>query len=266
MLGDNLDRILAGFGSLVRGVVYLTLILPGIIVVATSFTPGDAMRFPPTGFSLRWYYAFWESSLFIDSLVLSLKLATTATILSLVIGFAAAFAIERRKFSGRELVRGFILSPLLIPAVVLGLGLMQFQIWIGLSQTFLGLLIGHVVVTLPYVVRTLSASIVLFDQNLEQAAMSLRATPVTVLRTITIPLLVPGLISAGVFAFVTSFGNVSLSVFLGAGGNVTLPVQVLAYVEQTVDPLVAAVSSVVIAFTLLAILVADRISGPRSVI
>lgn len=266
MFSDIGDRILAGVGKLVRILVYLTLILPGVIVVATSFTPGDAMRFPPTGFSLRWYYAFWESSLFIDSLTLSLKVAALSTVLSLLFGFAAAFAIERNKFSGRELIRGFMLSPLLIPAVVLGLGLMQLQVWIGISQTFLGLLVGHVVVTLPYVVRTLSASMVLFDRNLEQAAMSLRAKPATVLRTITIPLLVPGIISAGVFAFVTSFGNVSLSVFLGAGGNVTLPVQVLAYVEQTVDPLVAAVSSVVIIFTLLAILIADRISGPKSVI
>ncbi|QPF90758.1 ABC transporter permease [Bradyrhizobium commune] len=266
MFGDAVDRILAAVGKLVRVLVYLTLILPAVIVVATSFTSGDAMRFPPTGFSLRWYYAFWDSSLFIDSLTLSLKVAALATVLSLLFGFAAAFAIERYEFSGRELMRGLMLSPLLIPAVVLGLGLMQLQVWIGLSQTFLGLLIGHVVVTLPYVVRTLSAGMVLFDRNLEQAAMSLRATPATILRTVTIPLLVPAIISAGVFAFVTSFGNVSLSVFLGAGGNVTLPVQVLAYVEQTVDPLVAAVSSVVIVFTLVAILIADRISGPKSII
>ncbi|MET4279538.1 MULTISPECIES: ABC transporter permease [unclassified Bradyrhizobium] len=266
MFDDIMDRLLAGAGRILRAFVYLTLILPAIIVVATSFTSGDAMRFPPTGFSFRWYYAFWESSLFIESLTLSLKVAALATVLSLLFGFAAAFGIERHNFPGRGLIRGFMLSPLLIPAVVLGLGLMQMQVWIGISQTFLGLLVGHVVVTLPYVVRTLSASMVLFDRNLEQAAMSLRATPATVLRTVTIPLLVPGIISAGVFAFVTSFGNVNLSVFLGAGGNVTLPVQVLAYVEQTVDPLVAAVSSVVIVFTLLAILIADRISGPRSVV
>lgn len=266
MFDDIMDGMLAAMSRLVRVLVYLTLILPAVIVVATSFTAGEAMRFPPAGFSLRWYYAFWESSLFIDSLTLSLEVAALATVLSIVIGFAAAFATERHKFSGRELIRGFMLSPVLIPTVVLGLGLMQLQVWIGVSQTFLGLLIGHVVVTLPYVVRTLSASMVLFDRNLEQAAMSLRATPATVLRTITIPLLVPGLISAGVFAFVTSFGNVSLSVFLGAGGKVTLPVQVLAYVEQTIDPLVAAVSSIVIIFTLLAVLIADRISGPKSVI
>ncbi|MET4121840.1 putative spermidine/putrescine transport system permease protein [Bradyrhizobium sp. JR1.5] len=230
MLPDILDRALGGLVKIVCGLVYVALTLPAIVVVATSFTSGDEMRFPPSGLSLRWYSAFWESSLFIDSLALSLKLATIATVLSLLIGFAAALAIERH------------------------------------SQTFVGLVIGHVVVTLPFVVRTLSASMVLFDQDLEQAAMSLRAKPMKVLRTITIPLLAPGIISAGVFAFVTSFANVNLSVFLGAGGNVTLPVQVLAYVEQTFDPLVAAVSSVVIVITLVAILIADRLSGPRSVI
>ncbi|WIW50252.1 ABC transporter permease (plasmid) [Bradyrhizobium sp. 62B] len=265
MHGDNLDRVLGWLGRLLRIFVYLTLILPAVIVIATSFTSGDAMQFPPKSFSLRWYQAFWESTLFIDSLTLSLKLAFLASLFSLLFGFAASFAIERRDFFGRELIRAFMLSPLLIPAVVLGLGLMQLQVWMGISQTFLGLLVGHVVVTLPYVVRTLSASMVLLDRNLEQAAMSLRAAPSRVLRTITIPLLIPGIISAAVFAFVTSFGNVSLSVFLGAGGNVTLPVQVLAYVEQTVDPLVAAVSSLVILFTLVAILIADRITGPRSV-
>ncbi|MCC8949271.1 ABC transporter permease [Bradyrhizobium sp. Arg62] len=242
------------------------LLLPAVIVVAASFTPGDVLRFPPPGFSLRWYYEVWQSSLFMGSLELSLELAALTTALSLVIGFAAAFALDRYPFHGREFVRGYLLSPLLIPTVVLGLGLMQFLIWIGLSQTFIGLLLGHLVIALPYVVRTLSASMVLFDRNLEQAAMSLRASPAIVLRTITIPLLIPGLISAMVFAFVTSFGNVTLSVFLSYEGRVTLPVQVLSYVEQNYDPLVAAVSSVVIFVTVATVFLADRLSGSRSVI
>jgi putative spermidine/putrescine transport system permease protein len=242
------------------------LIVPAVIVVATSFTSGETLQFPPRGFSLRWYEAFWESSLFIGSLKLSLYLAGLVTLISLCIGFSAAYALERNRFRAREAVRALILSPLLMPAVILGLGLMQLQVWLGFSQTFTGMLVGHLVITLPYVVRTLTASMSLFDRNLENAAMSLRASPLVVLRTITIPLLVPGLISGGVFAFVTSFGNVSLSVFLGAGSDVTLPVQVLAYVEQTVDPLVAAVSSVVILFTAVAVFIADRLSGPRSVV
>ncbi|MGY4592765.1 putative spermidine/putrescine transport system permease protein [Bradyrhizobium sp. GM22.5] len=252
--------------KLFRAIVYGMLILPAVIVVATSFTSGETLQFPPKGFSFRWYEAFWESSQFIDSLKLSLYLAALVTLISLVIGFSAAYALERNHFAGREAIRALILSPLLMPAVILGLGLMQLQVWLGFSQTFMGMLVGHLVITLPYVVRTLTASMALFDRNLENAAMSLRASPFVVLRTITIPLLVPGLISGGVFAFVTSFGNVSLSVFLGAGSSVTLPVQVLAYVEQTVDPLVAAVSSVVILFTALAVFVADRLAGSRSVV
>ncbi|MCO6419831.1 ABC transporter permease [Siccirubricoccus sp. KC 17139] len=266
MSADLRDRLFAALGFLVRWTVYASLLLPAAIVVAASLTPGDILRFPPPGISLRWYRAVWESDLFMNSLGLSFRLAALATLVSLVLGFAAAYAVDRYRFRGLGLVRSFLLSPLLVPTVVLGLGLMQFLVWIGLGQTFLGLLAGHLVITLPYVVRTLSASMVLFDRNLEQAAMSLRAPPLTVLRTITLPLLFPGIISAMVFAFVTSFGNVTLSVFLNYDGEVTLPVQVLSYVEQNYDPLVAAVSSVVILVTVLAIFIADRISGAKSVI
>ncbi|NOJ50867.1 ABC transporter permease [Bradyrhizobium archetypum] len=263
---DIQDRLLSITGVVVRWLVYVMLLLPAIIVVATSFTPGTALTFPPPGFSLRWYIAVWESSLFMSSLGLSLRLAALATVCSLIIGLAATFATDRYVFRGRDFVRGFLLSPLLIPTVVLGLGLMQFLIWIGLNQTFIGLLLGHLVITLPYVVRTLTASMVLFDRNLEQAAMSLRATPARVFRTITIPLLFPGIMSAMVFAFVTSFGNVTLSVFLSYQDRITLPIRVLTYVEQNYDPLVAAVSSIVIFVTVFTIFLADRLSGSRSVI
>ncbi|MCP3441231.1 ABC transporter permease [Bradyrhizobium sp. CCGUVB14] len=263
---DMQDRLLRITGTLVRWLVYIMLLLPAIIVVATSFTPGSALTFPPPGFSLRWYIAVWESSMFMNSLGLSLRLAALATICSLAIGLAAAFAMNRYVFRCRDFVRGLLLSPLLIPTVVLGLGLLQFLVWIGLNQTFVGLLLGHLVITLPYVVRTLAASMVLLDRNLEQAAMSLRAPPAKVFRTITIPLLFPGIISAIVFAFVTSFGNVTLSVFLNYQDRITLPVHVLTYVEQTYDPLVAAVSSIVIFITVVTIFLADRLSGSKSVV
>lgn len=263
---DIQDRLLSVTGAIVRWLVYAMLLVPAIIVVATSLTPGTTLTFPPPGISLRWYIAAWQSSLFMNALALSLRLAALATVCSLVIGLAATFALDRHAFRGRDLVQGFLLSPLLIPTVVLGLGLIQFFVWIGLNRTFAGLLFGHVVITLPYVVRTLTASMVLFDRNLEEAAMSLRATPTTVIRTITIPLLFPGIISAMVFAFVTSFGNVTLSVFLSFEDKITLPVHVLTYVEQNYDPLVAAVSSIVIFVTVLTVFLADRLSGSKPVI
>jgi putative spermidine/putrescine transport system permease protein len=255
------EKLLGAAGSAVRCFVYLMLIMPAAIVVATSFTAGDVLKFPPSGFSSRWYVAAYNNQAFRDSLLLSLRLAGVATVCSLVIGFCAAFALDRYEFRGREGFRGLLLSPLVIPAVVMGLGLLQFLVWTKLNQTFFGLLIGHVIVTLPYVVRTLTAGMILFDRNLEQAAMSLRASPTRVLWTITLPLLTPTILSAVVFAFVSSFGNVTLSIFLGFGEYITLPVQIFSYVENNYDPLIAAVSSVVIFITVITILLVERISG-----
>jgi putative spermidine/putrescine transport system permease protein len=263
---DAADRVMGVCGLVVRAAVYVTLALPAVIVVAASFTSGDTLRFPPDGFSLRWYWRAFESRPFMDALWTSTRLAFVATAISLSVGFAAAFAIDRYRFPGRGAFQTLALSPLVVPAVVLGIGLLQFLSWVGLNQTFAGLLVGHLLVTLPYVVRTLTASLLLFDRTLEQAAMNLRAPPWRVLRRVTLPLLLPGLLSAAVFAFVTSFGNVTLSIFLGFAGATTLPVQIFTYVEHNYDPVLAAVSTLVILVTLAVILAVERLVGMEKVV
>src|SRR5262249_7658751 len=125
----------------------------------------------------------------------------------------------------------------------------------------LGLVLGHVLITLPYVVRTLLAGLVHFDQNLEFAAMNLRASPLRVLTRVTLPILAPTMMSAAVFAFVTSFGNITLSIFLGYGGDATLPVQIFTYVEQNFEPIIAAVSSLVVFGTVGLLLVVEWLFG-----
>ena len=262
---DAADVVLRVTGAIVRPVVYVALSLPAVIIVAAAFTHGDTLRFPPEGLSLRWFKAAIDSAPFMGSLWISTKLACFATVLSLALGFGAAFAIDRYRFRGREAFRTLTLSPLVVPLVVLGLGLLQFLTWLRLNQTLLGLLAGHVLITLPYVVRTLSASLLLLDRNLEQAAANLRASPWRVMRRITFPLLMPALISATVFAFVTSFGNITLSVFLGTSGVVTLPVQIFTYVEQSYEPVLAAVSALVIGVTLVLILVVEKLVGVEKV-
>ena len=262
---DAADQALAVAGAVVRPLVYIGLALPAVIIVAAAFTQGDTLRFPPEGFSLRWFKAALESAPFMGSLWTSTRLACVATALSLAIGLGAAFAIDRYEFRGREAFRTLTLSPLVVPMVVLGLGLLQFLSWMRLNQTLVGLLAGHVLITLPYVVRTLSASMVLFDRTLEQAAMNLRASPWRVLRRITLPLLMPALLSATVFAFVTSFGNITLSVFLGTSGVTTLPVQIFTYVEHSYDPVLAAVSALVIVVTLTLLVVVEKLVGVEKV-
>jgi putative spermidine/putrescine transport system permease protein len=258
---DRIDTALIIAGVIVRPLVYITLMMPAVLVVVVSFTAGATMSFPPDGFSLRWYSAALQSGPFMGALGTSTELAAITTALSLALGLCAAFAIDRYRFRGRSVFRTLTLSPLIVPVVVLGLGLLQFLSWLHLHQTFVGLLAAHVVITLPYVVRTLTASLLLFDRTLEQAAMNLRAPPLTVLRRITLPVLAPAMISASVFTFVTSFGNVTLSIFLGSASTKTLPVQIFTYVENSYDPVLAAVSTIVIFVTLVVIVIVERMVG-----
>ncbi|TIT46114.1 MAG: ABC transporter permease [Mesorhizobium sp.] len=191
----------------------------------------------------------------------STYVAVIVAIAALVIGFAAAFAINRFDFPGKGLLQALAFSPLIVPAVVLGIGLLYLFAWMNLIQTIFPLLAGHLVLAIPYVVRTVLASLSLHNRVLEEAAMNLRATPLRVVRRITLPLILPGLLSAAIFAFVTSFGNVTVAVFLTYGGHVTLPVQLFTYLDHSYNPLVAAVSSIMIFVTLAVILTIERLIG-----
>jgi putative spermidine/putrescine transport system permease protein len=260
------EAALAIAGRAFRALAYVLLALPAVIVVVSSLSRTTYLTFPPQGLTLAWYWRAFESEAFMGSLALSTRLAVAATVLALAIGTPAAYAVDRYRFRGRELLQSFLISPLIVPLVVLAIGLLQLLTWLGLGQPFLRLLIGHVVITLPYVVRTMTASLALFDRSLEEAAMSLRATPWQVLRRVTLPVLLPGLLSSAVFCFVTSFGNITVSVFLSRGGQVTLPVQIFTYVEHSYDPVLAAVSTLVIAVTIAVIVVVERTVGLERVV
>ncbi|MDE5464839.1 ABC transporter permease [Bradyrhizobium sp. CSS354] len=263
---DLIDRAMAASGAAVRAIVYAMLALPALLVIVCSFTSGDSLNFPPTGFSMRWYREVWQNELFMTALWTSTYIAVLVSTMALAIGFAAAFAINRFAFLGKGFLQALAFSPLIIPAVVLGIGLLQLFAKLNLTQTIYPLLLGHLVLAIPYVMRTILASLSLHDRVLEEAAMNLRASPLKVIRRITLPLILPGLLSAAIFAFVTSFGNVTVSAFLTYGGHVTLPVQIFTYVDTSYDPLVAAVSSLMIVITLVIILVIERLIGAERVV
>lgn len=259
------DRMMGLAGSILRPFIYLVLTLPAVIVVVTSFTAGTTLNFPPEGFSLRWYRAALSSDVFMPALWMSLKLACLTMVLAVAIGMCASFVLDRCEFRGKALFRTLTLSPLIIPMVVIGLGLLQFMAWIGWTQSLSRLVAGHILITIPYVVRTVSASLVLLDRNLEQAAMNLRARPAKVLLRITIPLLAPAMVASAVFAFVTSFGNITLSIFLGVANRTTLPVAIFTYLEQSYDPALAAISTIVIALTVGILMLVGRLVGMEKV-
>lgn len=258
---DLIDRAMAASGAAIRAIVYVMLALPALLVIVSSFTSGDTLNFPPAGFSVRWYREAWQNELFMTALWTSTYIAVLVATMALAIGFTAAFAVDRFSFPGKGFLQALAFSPLIIPAVVLGIGLLQLFAALNLTQTIYPLLLGHLVLAIPYVMRTILASLSLHNRVIEEAAMNLRAPPLKVIRRITLPLILPGLLSAAIFAFVTSFGNVTVSAFLTYGGKVTLPVQIFTYVDTSYDPLVAAVSSLMILVTLVVILTVERVVG-----
>ena len=240
---------------------YVVMIVPILFVVATAFTSERTLRFPPQGFSLRWFEAALGYDPFIQALVSSLQLALVATVLALLVGIPATLAIHRGRLPGKGLVEALFLSPLIVPELVVGLALYQ-QLVIGFRlDTFPVLLIGHTVLMLPYAVRVTGASLALADPALEEAARGLGASPVRAFFTVTLPLLRPGIFSAALLSFVTSFNNVPLSLLLQSRDFRTLPVTMLDYVQQSYDPMVAAMATLILAATVVVAVVAERTVG-----
>jgi len=243
--------------------VGLTLIVfPQIVVLLTSFNSTPELAFPPKGLSLKWYRHMIEREAFFHSVKLSLLLATLATVASLVISFLFSLAVVRHKFFGRDLINALILSPLIIPEVVSGLALLYIFNRLQLYNTTVNLLILHILLTLPYSVRVISATLYRFDVSLEEAALSLGADRLRTFALITVPLIRPGLISAAVFSFVVSFNNFTATMFI-VTRQTTLPVEVFSYIRTENDPTVAAISSVFVILTILLILVNRKRIGAR---
>lgn len=240
---------------------YMVMLGPILFVVATAFTAGDSLRFPPEQISLRWFGAALGYEPFISALLSSLVLAFLSTLLALVVGIPVSLAVHRGRLPGKDLLQSLFMSPLVVPELVVGLALYQ-QLVVGLGQgNFTALLIGHTAILLPYAVRVTGASLALADPSLEDAARGLGAPPLFAFWSVTLPLMRPGIVSAGLLGFVTSFNNVPLSLLLQDRTVTTLPISMLAYVQQNYDPMVAAMSTLVLAGTVAIALVAERTVG-----
>ncbi len=241
--------------------VYLLMLAPILVVVPVSFSEQAYLVFPPRGFSLRWYANFFATRELTDALWLSLHLAAWTTAISTVLGTMAALGLTRYRYPGRRALRELFLTPIVMPRLVLGIAFLMFLSRTVLAGSFGGLLLAHVVVAFPYVIRTVSASLTGLDRALEEAGASLGAAPLTVFRTITLPLLKPGIIAGAIFAYVTSFDELVMTLFLAGPRLTTLPVQIFNYLEYTSDPTIAAISVVLVLITTVAVLVTERIVG-----
>lgn len=240
---------------------YIIMIVPILFVVATAFTDGETLSFPPQGFSVRWFGEALSYQPFVGSLVTSLEIALLATVLALAVGVPVTLAIHRGSLPGKGLVENLFLSPLIVPELVVGLALFQQLIVTFRIDNWPVLLIGHTALLLPYAVRVTGATLAGSDPALEEAARGLGASPMRTFWTITMPLLRPGIFSAALLSFITSFNNVPLSLLLQSRQTQTLPVTMLDYVQQSYDPMVAAISTIILAATIVIAVIAERTVG-----
>jgi putative spermidine/putrescine transport system permease protein len=242
---------------------YIVMLLPVVIVVLAGLNAGDYLTFPPQGLSLRWVVSFLTSQSLRTSYLLSMGIAFVVMLISTTLGTMAALFLTRVKFPGRSLMRAYFLAPLMLPGVVLGLALYVFYVVtnVGLARTLPGMVIGHVLVTVPYVVGTVSAALYNFDVSLEDAARSLGAGPVRAFRAITLPIISPGIMAGSIFAFIMSFGQFDVSLFLSTPNITPLPIAIYNSLRYKFEPTAAAAGVFAIVLVVLSMLLTNRLTN-----
>lgn len=244
------------------GVVLLFLSMPILVAVGVAFGQDRIARFPPRGLSLRWFGAALSDPTFMGALFNSLQIAALTTAITIVIGLPASIALVRRRFPAQTALEAFLLSPLSLPGVLYGISMLFFLGASGFGLTWWGLLVAHAVIAVPYVLRTTLAVYRGLDRGLEETALVLGAGPWQTFWHVTLPLLRPGLVAGGLFAFLISFDNVPVSIFLTTARNNTLPVTIMSYlVSQDFDAIVGAISAVQVGVVLGLLYLLDRIYG-----
>lgn len=226
------------------------LLAPVLIVVPMSFSAGKELEFPPRDFSLHWYVRLFADPLWIEALRTSLVLAVTSSLLALVAGSLAAYALVRNSVIWRDGVTASFIGPMVVPPVVLAVAAYLVYARLGLLGTMPGLVLAHTVLSLPFVVMIVSNAVAAFDERIEQAAISLGASRATVLARVVAPALTPHLLVSWLFAFAVSFDEVVLTFFI-AGIHTTIPKKMFITLRNEIDPTITAVSALLIAVTVL---------------
>ncbi len=236
---------------------------PVLVVILVAFQQEAYVTFPVRSYSLRWFEKALSYKPFIDGLVTSFEIAALASLLALLIATPAALALARRETRGADAIVTFLLSPLSVPLIVIGFALLFYLSRFGLGTAFLGLLIAHTVVCLPYILRTVIGVYRAVGRDVEEAAEVLGCSRWQVLRHVTLPMIKPGLIGGSMLSFLISIDNLPVSYFFSSVRTVTLPVVMLSYMESSFDPSIAALSVIQLAIALAGLLLVDRLWGVR---
>lgn len=240
-------------------ILYVTL--PSLVVIVTAFSDKALLMFPPTGFSLKWFARALSYEDFRKGMVNGVIITAWASAIALVCGTLAAFVIERFEFAGKQTLEAVLLSPLVIPHFTLGIAMLIIASEIGLARTFSLVVACHVILVLPFVMRSVYVSLKNIDPALERAAASLGASPFKVFMKVDLPLLAPGLAGGWLFAAILSFNEFTATLFVTGQRTQTLPVAMYTYVREYADPTMAAISSLLIVATVVFLMAANRWLG-----
>lgn len=244
--------------------ILIFLLGPLVVVAVFAVNPLPYIAFPPVGVTTRWFEKFFASEAFTHGLVLSLQIAVVVTAISGVLGAAAAIALARGRVPGARILIAAFLAPLMLPAILTGFALFQAFITLGFGRPVWALVVGHVIVAVPYVIRTTLAVLADFDRRIEEAAALFGASLSRVFFEVTLPLIRPGVIAGCIFAFITSFDQFPVSLFLVAPGSETLPIVMFNYMKFDLDGAIAAASMVSILISLAVVVTVDRVVGLRA--
>lgn len=247
--------------GLLAAVAVALLVLPTVVVIVVSFTSGFSLRFPPPGYSLRWYAALLDASQLHFAAWNSVVVAAWTTCLSVALGVPAALAIARSQALTARILDSVFMSPLVLPALAFGLSSLMYFSLIGFPISITTLVIGHVVVCVPFVVRTSVAALAQLDPVLLESSASLGASKVLTFRRITLPLIWPGVATGAFLAFMSSFDNVPVSLFLRDARTDMLPIRMWQDLEGRLDVTIAAVSGIIVAITTVLMVLMERFAG-----
>jgi putative spermidine/putrescine transport system permease protein len=244
-----------------NGLTLAFLVVPILVIIPLSFSDSTFLAYPMPGWSLRWYQNLFQSDDWIRAAQNSFIVAPAATVLATVLGTLAAVGLNKTEFRGKGLVMALLISPMVVPVVVVAVGVYIFFADIGLSETYTGLILAHAALGAPFVVTTVSATLQGFNQNLVRASLSLGAGPLRTFFRITLPVIAPGLISGALFAFATSFDEVVVTLFLAGPDQSTLPRQMFSGIRENISPTIAALATILIVFSTCLLLVLEWLRG-----
>ncbi|MCT4656668.1 MAG: ABC transporter permease [Cohaesibacter sp.] len=234
--------------------VILFLMAPIITIVPLSFTSDSLLSYPIPDWSLRWYEVLFGSEMWMRALWNSLYIAFFATILAMILGTVASVGLTSPNFPFKGAVMGLLLTPMIVPIIITAVASYFFYAKLGLTNTYLGMILAHALLGTPFVVITVTATLLGFDSNQVRAAYSLGCKPIPTFFKIVVPQIQPGIISGGLFAFVTSFDEVIVALFMAGTEQFTLPRQMFAGIRENIDPTIAAVATVMILISLVLLL------------